>query len=169
LGPIWVTPSGNVFMMYDYDDYQITKDTTMFYFSKLGNNIWETLDSCRLVSVDGIRTGYKFGEKGMIGISENQIYSAGIAGLFEFNGSSNSIVYWDDYYYRDIKKNNDGNVFVVGDHGTINYLINNQWKGMGDYSRYTVDFYSVMPFEEEIFIGAYSGGNGYVVHGILKK
>ena len=169
LGPIWITPSDNVYMMYDYDDYPITHDTTKFYFSKLENNIWHILDSCRLVSVNGIRTGYKFGEKGMVGISENQIYSAGIGGLFEFNGVNNSLIYWDDYYYRDIKNNMNGNIFIVGDHGTINYSINNQWKTIRDYNRYVVDFYSVMPFQNEIFIGAFSGGNGYIVHGTLKK
>lgn len=169
LGPIWIAPSGIAYMMYDYDDYQITKDTTMFYFSKLGNNIWETLDSCRLVSVDGIRTGYKFGEKGIVGVSSTEIYSAGTGGLFKFNGSSWQLIYWDDYFYKDLKGNSIGNIFIVGDHGTINYSINNQWKRIGDYSRYNVDFYSVMPFENEIFIGAYSGGNGYVIHGTLKK
>lgn len=169
LGPIWVAPSGYVFMMYEYYDYPITADTAMFYFSKYNSSAWNILDSCRLVNIDGIPTGYKFAERGMIGISENHIYSAGIAGLFEFNGSDNSLVYWADYYYRDIKKNNGGNVFVVGDHGTIHYSINNQWKHIGDYSRYVVDFYSIMPFENEIFIGAYSGGNGYIIHGTLKK
>ena len=105
----------------------------------------------------------------MIGISENQIYSAGIKGLFEYNGVSNNLIYWDDYYYRDIKNNNKGNIFVVGFHGTINYSINNVWKRISDYSRYDVDFYSIMPFDKEIFIGAYSSGNGYIVHGTLKK
>ena len=168
LGPIWIAPSGIAYMMYDYDDYQITKDTTMLYFSKLGNNIWETLDSCRLVSVDGIRTGYKFGEKGIIGVSSNAIYSAG-SGLFKFNGNIWQVEAWDDYDYKDLKCNNEGVFFAVGGHGTIRYLLNNQWQRIGDYNRYTVDFYSVMPFNEEVFIGAFSAGNGYIVHGTLKK
>jgi hypothetical protein len=169
LGPIWTASTGEVFMMSEYFDYPITVDTAMFYFSKYNSSTWQILDSNKLIIIDGIRTGYKFGEKGMIGISENQIYSVGIGGLFEFNGVNNSLIYWDDYYYRDIKNNMNGNIFVVGDHGTINYSINNQWKTIRDYNRYVVDFYSVMPFQNEIFIGAFSGGNGYIVHGTLKK
>ena len=168
LGPIWVSPYDNVYMMYDYDDYTITQDTTMFYFSKLENNIWQILDSCRLVSVNGIRTGYKFGEKGMVGISANEIYSTG-TGIFKYNGDIWKSEAWDDYGHRDIKTTEKGIIFSVGDHGTIRYLLNNQWKRISDYNRYVVDFYSVMPFENEIFIGAYSAGNGYIIHGTLKK
>lgn len=169
LGPIWTAPNGEVFMMSEYFDYRVTADTAMFYFSKYTSSVWNILDSSKLVIIDGIRTGYKYGEKGMVGISENQIYSAGIKGLFEYNGVSNNLIYWDDYYYRDIKNNNKGNIFVVGFHGTINYSINNVWKRISDYSRYDVDFYSIMPFDKEIFIGAYSSGNGYIVHGKLKE
>lgn len=168
LGPIWISSSGNVLMMYEYYDYPITADTAMFYFSKYNSSAWNILDSCRLVNIDGIPTGYKFGEKGMIGISENQIYSAG-SGLFKFNENLWQVEAWDDYDYKDLKCNTDGIFFAVGGHGTIRYLLNNQWQRIRDYNRYTIDFYSVMPFENEIFIGAYSGGNGYIVHGTLKK
>lgn len=168
LGPIWVAPNGEVFMMSEYYDYPITADTAMFYFSKYNTSAWNLLDSCRLVNINGIPTGYKFGEKGMVGISENQIYSAG-SGLFKFDGSIWQVEAWDDYDYKDLKSNEKGIFFTVGGHGTIRYLINNQWQRIRDYNNYTVDFYSVMPFENEIFIGAYSGGNGYIVHGTLKK
>ena len=57
----------------------------------------------------------------------------------------------------------------MGEHGTIRYFDGSIWKRIGDYSSYIVDFYSVMPFEDEIFIGAYQLGVGYVVHGTLKK
>lgn len=168
LGPIWVSSNGEVFMMNEYYNYPVTADTAMFYFSRYNFSTWSILDSCRLVNIDGIPTGYKFGEKGMIGISENRIYSAG-SGLFKFNGNIWQVEAWDDYDYKDLKCNNEEVFFAVGGHGTIRYLLNNQWKRIGDYSRYDVDFYSVMPFEKEIFIGAYSGGNGYIVHGTLKK
>lgn len=168
LGPIWTAPTGEVFMMSEYFDYPITADTAMFYFSKFSSSNWEILDSCKLVSVNGIRTGYKFGHNAMWGLSANEIYSAGNA-VYRFDGSNWSPATWDNYLFRDIKGIINGNIFAVGDHGTIHYSIKNQWKRIGDYSRYVVDFYSVMPFENEIFIGAYSGGNGYIIHGTLKK
>lgn len=168
LGPIWAAPTGEVFMMNEYFDYPITLDTAMFYFSKYNSSAWQTLDSNKLLIIDGIRTGYTFGEKGMIGISDNQIYSAG-SGLFKFDGNVWQIEAWDDYEYKDLKSNENGVFFAVGGHGTIRYLLNNQWKRISDYSRYVVDFYSVMPFEKEIFIGAYSAGNGYIIHGKLKN
>lgn len=168
LGPIWTAQSGKVFMMSEYYDYPVTADTAMFYFNKFSTSTWSILDSCRLIYIDGIPTGYKFGEKAMIGISENHIYSAG-SGLFKFNGNLWQVETWDDYDYKDLKCNNEGIFFAVGGHGTIRYLLNNQWQRISDYNRYTVDFYSVMPFKDEIFIGAFSGGNGYIVHGTLKK
>ena len=168
LGPIWAAPSGEVFMMNEYYDYPVTEDTAMFYFSKYSSSNWNILDSCRLVNIDGIPTGYKFGEYGVFGISENEIYSAG-SGLFKFDGSNWQVETWDDYDYNDIKCNEDLIFFVVGGHGTIRYLLNNQWQKIRDFSKYTVDLYSIMPFKNEIFIGAYSGGNGYIIHGKLKN
>lgn len=168
LGPIWVAPTGDVFMMSEYYDYPVTADTAMFYFSKYNSSAWKVLDSSRLVNIDGIPTGYKFGHKAMWGKSTNDIYSAGNA-VYKFDDSHWSAPTWDNYLFRDIKGIMNGNIFAVGDHGTIHYSINSQWKRIGDYSRFVVDFYSVMPFEKEIFIGAYSGGNGYIIRGILKK
>lgn len=168
LGPIWTASTGEVFMMSEYFDYPITVDTAMFYFSKYNSSTWQILDSNKLIIIDGIRTGYKFGHKAMWGASASEIYSAGNA-VYRFDGSDWSPATWDNYLFRDIKGIINGNIFAVGDHGTIHYSINNQWKRIVDYSRYVVDFYSIMPFENEIFIGGYSGGNGYIIHGTLKK
>ncbi len=169
LGPLYVSPSGEVFLMNKYYEYKVYKDTAMFYFSKYNNGIWKDLDSCRLVNIAGIPTGFNFGNKAMWGLSVNNIYSVGNGGLFRFNGNNWFLTTWDDYLYRDIKGTQENRMFVVGDHGTIRYSAGSSWIRIGDYSSYIVDFYSVMPFKDEIFIGAYQLGVGYVVHGVLKK
>jgi len=54
-------------------------------------------------------------------------------------------------------------------YGTIRYFNGSSWIRIGDFGSYIVDFYSVMPFKDEIFIGAYQLGVGYVVNGKVKK
>jgi len=169
LGPLYMALNGEVFLMNEYYNYKAYQDTAMFYFSKYSNNIWQDLDSCRLVNIDGIPTGFTFGNKAMYGVNENEIYSVGNRGLFKFNGNNWILTTWDDYLYRDIKGTQENRMFVVGDHGTIRYSDGSSWIRIGDYSSYIVDFYSVMPFKDEIFIGAYQLGVGYVVHGRVKK
>jgi hypothetical protein len=103
LGPLYVALNGEVFLMNEYYNYKAYQDTAMFYFSKYSNNIWQDLDSCRLVNIDGIPTGFTFGNKAMYGVNENEIYSVGNRGLFKFNGNNWILTTWDDYLYRDIK------------------------------------------------------------------
>ena len=168
LGPIYVAPNGDVFVMNEYYNPKSYNDTAMFYFSKYSNGIWTDLDSCRLVNVDGIPTGYKFGNRAMFGINESEIYSAGNA-IYRFDGNNWSAVAWDDYSYLDLKISSSFKIFGVGWHGTIRYFHNNRWLRVPDFSNKIVDFYSIMPFEDEIFIGAYQLGIGYTVHGKVKK
>ncbi|MBZ0181526.1 MAG: hypothetical protein K8F60_03655 [Melioribacteraceae bacterium] len=168
LGPIYVAPNGEVFIMNEYYDYKVYGDTAMFYFSKYSNSSWKDLDSCRMVNIDGIRTGYTFGNKSVWGYNEYEIYSAGNA-VYNFNGNSWVPATWDDYPYRDIKGTLSNKIFVVGEHGTLRYYNGNDWIRVRKYSNTIVDFYSVMPFEDEIFIGAYQLGEGYVVRGKVIK
>lgn len=168
LGPIYVAPNGEVFLMNKYYNYKTYNDTAMLYFSKYSNGTWTDLDSCRLVNVDGIPMGYKFGNMAMFGVNENEIYSTGDA-IYKFDGIDWLPQYWEDYSYKDIKGTLMNKIFSVGRHGTISYHYNNRWLRIPDFSSKIVDFYSVMPFEDEIFIGAYQLGIGYVVHGKLKK
>lgn len=171
LGPIYIAPNGEVFLMNKYYNYKVYGDTAMFYFSKYSNNTWQDLDSCRLVNVEGIATGYKFGDRAMWGISESEIYSASNwAGLFKFDGSKWLLTTWESRYeYKDVKGTLSNKVFVVGEHGTIKYFDGSRWLYMPGFMNKIVDFYSVMPFEDEIFIGAYQLGIGYAVRGKLKK
>ncbi|OGU70201.1 MAG: hypothetical protein A2V93_03995 [Ignavibacteria bacterium RBG_16_34_14] len=169
LGPLYVAPNGEVFIMNEFYDYKEYPDTAMFYFTKYSNGSWQDLDSCRLVNIDGIPTGFSFGNKAMYGINENEIYSVGNRGLFKFDGNNWTLTTWDDFLYRDIKGTPEKLIFTVGDHGTIRYFNGSSWIRIGDFGSYIVDFYSVMPFKDEIFIGAYQLGVGYVVHGKVKK
>ncbi|MCF8242650.1 MAG: hypothetical protein K9J16_14825 [Melioribacteraceae bacterium] len=168
LGPIYATPNGQVFLMNEYYNPKAYGDTAMFYFSKYSNGKWTDLDSCKLVNVDGIPRGYKFGNKAMWGVTENEIYSAGDA-VYRYDGNNWSPVTWDDYSYLDLKITANERIFTVGWHGTIRYFNRNNWLRIPDFSSKIVDFYSIMPFEDEIFIGAYQLGIGYVVRGKLKK
>jgi hypothetical protein len=105
----------------------------------------------------------------MWGNSESEIYSAGPE-LYKLYGNSWRLTAWEgNYKYKDVKGSDWNRIFTVGEHGTIRYFDGSIWKRIGDYSSYVVDFYSVIPFENEIFIGAYQLGEGYVVHGKLKK
>ncbi len=168
LGPIYVAPNGEVFLMNKYYNYKVYGDTAMFYFSKYSNGIWTDLDSCRLVNIDGIPRGYKFGNEALWGVNENEIYSTGNA-VYKYNGMNWTPVYWEDYSYSDIKGTQMNKIFCVGEHGTISYFHINRWLRVPDFSNKIVDFYSVMPFEGEIFIGAYQLGVGYAIHGKVKK
>ncbi|HQF41881.1 MAG TPA: hypothetical protein PK073_03130 [Ignavibacteriaceae bacterium] len=171
LGPIYVAPNGDVFLMNKYYNYQVYGDTAMFYFSKYSNGAWQDLDSCRLVNVDGIATGYKFGDRAIWGISASEIYSvSNWAGLFKFNGANWILETWESRYeYKDVKGTLANKIFVVGEHGTIKYFDGSRWLRIPGFSNKIVDFYSVMPFEDEIFIGAYQLGIGYAVRGKAKK
>ncbi len=171
LGPIYVAPNGEVFLMNKYYNYKEYGDTAMLYFSKHSNNTWEDLDSCRLVNINSIPTGYKFGDRAMWGVSGNEIYSvSNWGGLFKFDGISWLLTTWEGKYnYKDVEGISWNKIFTVGEHGTIRYFDGGSWKRIGDFSQFIVDFYSVMPFENEIFIGAYQLGIGYVVHGKVKK
>src|SRR3989339_1164280 len=164
LGPIYVAPNGEVFLMNKYYNYKVYGDTAMFYFSKYSNGIWQDLDSCRLVNIDGIATGYKFGNRAMFGVNENEIYSTGNA-IYKYNGMDWTPVYWNDYPHKDIKGTPTNKIIDVGEHGSISYFHNNVWSRIPDFSNKIVDFYSIMPFEDEIFIGAYELGVGYAVRG----
>jgi hypothetical protein len=168
LGPIYVAPNSDVFVMNEYYNYRVYGDTAMFYFSKYSNNEWVDLDSCRLVNIDGVPTGYKFGAKAMWGMHGSEIYSAGNA-VYNFNGNNWLPATWDDYPYRDIKGTVSNKIFVVGNHGTIRYYNGLDWIRVAKYSNTIVDFYSIMPFEDEIFIGAFQLGEGYVVRGKVIK
>jgi hypothetical protein len=171
LGPIYVAPNGEVFLMNEYYNPKAYNDTAMFYFSKYSNGTWQDLDSCRLVNINGIPTGYKFGDRAIWGISENEIYSvSNWAGLFKFDGNNWVLTTWESRYeYKDVKGTSTNKVFVVGEHGTIKYFDGSNWLRIPGFSNKIVDFYSVMPFEDEIFIGAYQLGVGYVVRGKVKK
>jgi hypothetical protein len=111
--------------------------------------------------------GYTFGNKAMWGIHGSDIYSAGDA-VYNFNGNNWQPATWDDHPYRDIKGTLSNKVFVVGNHGTLRYYNGIDWIRVAKYSNTIVDFYSVMPFEDEIFIGAFQLGDGYVVRGKVK-
>lgn len=167
LGPIWVSLYGNPYLM--YIDNTGSQDTVMFYFANLANSRWEVLDSCKLVTMNGYRTGYKFGEKRICETSSSQIYSVGRGGIFNHNGNDWELIFWDDYEYKDIKMNQEGNAFAVGNHGTITYSINNEWKRISEFAPYTVDFYSIMPFNKDIYVGGYASNKGYIIHGRLKE
>lgn len=171
LGPIYVAPNGEVFIMNKYYDYKVYGDTAMFYFSKYSNGYWQDLDSCRLINIDGIPTGYRFGDRAIWGVSENEIYSVSTwEGLFRFDGVGWFLTAWESRYeYKDVKGTSNNKIFVVGEHGTIKYSEGNSWLYVPDFRNKIVDFYSVMPFENKLFIGAYELGVGYVVRGKLKK
>jgi hypothetical protein len=141
----------------------------MHYFWECLNHNWQIIDSNSIYNDNYELVGYTFGNKAMWGLSDNNIYSVGNRGLFSFNGLNWILSTWDDYLYRDLKGTQENRMFVVGDHGTIRYSDGSSWIRIGDYSSYIVDFYSVMPFKDEIFIGAYQLGVGFVVHGTIKK
>lgn len=168
LGPIFESPTGEVYLMSEYYNYPITGDTAMFYFSKYTSNAWTILDSCRLVNIDGIPTGYKFGNNAMWGGSANEIYSIGDA-VYKFDGNKwEGLGGYGGYFLKDIKGTSRNNIYLVGEHGTIGYYNGSNWSGITEYSKYLVDFYSIMPFEKEFFIGAYAGGTGMIIHGKIK-
>lgn len=169
LGPLFATPSGDVFIMNEYYNPRMFNDTAMFYFSKYSKGVWQDLDSSRLVNINGIPTGFTFGNKAMWGVDENEIYSAGNRGMFKYNVNKWTLTAWDSYLYRDLKGVSRDKIFIVGEHGTIRYFNGINWNGIRDFSSYIVDFIAVMPFENKIFIGAYQLGVGYVVRGTIQK
>lgn len=167
LGPIYVAPNGEIFVMNEYYNYKVYGETAMFYFSKYSNNKWQDLDSCRLGNVDGIAVGHKFGNRTMWGNSAAEIYSAG-TGVFKFDGTKWQAVYWDDYEFLDVKSTKSGIIIGVGLHGSICHYYKNDWMRLPGFYNQVVDFYSVMPFDDDIFIGAFQFSEGYVVHGKKK-
>ncbi|MCX6150659.1 MAG: hypothetical protein NTX22_09065 [Ignavibacteriales bacterium] len=167
LGPIYVAPNGEVFLMNKYYNYKVYGDTAMFYFSKYSNNTWKDLDSCRLVNINSVPSGYKFGNKAMWGSNENEIYSVGNA-IYKYNGHKWVIQIGGNPDYLDIKGTSANNVYTVGFHGTLRKFDGNEWWPIGGFSKYIVDFYAVMPFENDIFIAAHQTGIGYVVRGKVK-
>lgn len=165
LGPIFQTPDGKTFLIKHTKYNPVTADTFMYYFSTIQNNILIDIDSCKTFNDRwGDRVGFKFGVQAMWGISENELYSAGNF-IFKYNGSSWNYVFWDDYPFEDIKGTARNNIYAVGLHGTIGYYDGEKWNRIWKYSSTIVDFYSVMPFEDEVFILGYYRGNSYVVRG----
>jgi hypothetical protein len=167
LGPICTMPDGKLFMVSEYSDYPKTGDTILEYFSKFDYNSWKNLDSSRLIIVDGYPQGYKFGDLALWGASENEMYSSGM-GLYEYNGTK-----WAGLgglgpygsFIRDIKGTSQSNIYAVADHGNIIHFDGSNWNAIRGFDTYIVNFYSVMPFDNDVFIGAYESGMGFVVRG----
>jgi hypothetical protein len=170
LGPIYVSPNGEVFLMSKYQNSWIVEDTAKFYFSKFNTfKGWQDIDSSILIINNGKPRNYKFGDKAMWGISEQEIYSAGRGGVYRFDGNSWELKGWSSYFYNDAKGISGSRVFAVGDRGVLQYGGNDRWQAIQDYYEYLVNFLCIMPFQDKIFIGAEAFGQGYVLKGKLKQ
>ena len=120
----------------------------------------------KLANISGIFDGYKFGYRAMWGMNENEIYSVGQA-IYKYDGSEWKVQIGGQPDYLDIKGTSSNNIYTVGFHGTLKKFDGSYWTPIGGFSKYIVDFYSIMPFEEEIFVTGLQQGIGYIVRGKL--
>ncbi len=167
LGPIYNAPDGSVYMMSFPSKNPANGDSAKHFFWKYSNQTWQKVDSNYVYNDDYILLGYTFGNTAMWGINESKIYSAGY-GLYEYDGKKWLYQARDDYSLLDIKGTSSDNIYAVGYHGIIIHFDGIQWTSLRDFHEYTVSFYSVMPFEDEIFITAYQNEEGFVVRKKLK-
>jgi len=101
-----------------------------------------------------------------VGTAPNNLYNSGGA-VWHYNGndwkhqiSINSI--------QDIKGTSENDIYAVGYSGSIGRYNGEKWYEIFEYSKTTADFLAVMPFKEEVFIGAAYRGDTYIVRGKVK-
>lgn len=132
------------------------------------NSQWKIIDSAKFKYVNGYPTGVNFGDKAIYGNSETDFYTLGWFGVSQYVGGKWVTVAVEDYICNDMKALDANNIFVVGNHGLIHVFKNGKWRWITDYDRYLVDFYAVLPFQNSLFIAAFSSGQGYILRGIRK-
>jgi hypothetical protein len=165
MGPIFDAPDGQVCIVYGYTKWPEMNDTTFYHYANIDGTKLVTLDTCITYNgYGGYETNFEFGNKGLWGLCGSEMYSAGTC-LWKYNGSSWNVIYGaPDTYYEDIRGLSRNDIYIVGWSGIIRHYDGSDWQFIGHYGGQGINFYAVMPFEDEVFVSGDYQDNTYIVH-----